>query len=261
VVRVDAVRVLHAVPGVLRAGPWQRLRRAGDSGPGGPLVGDDRGERQYRAFAEVAAGRRAGTGGPQAVDVRRQPAGRLPAGRALQRLRPGHPVARRPVPGDDHRRHDHRYHGHRRWGPDARVGGTEGHRGARAKPVRLRGQPAGEVLRPGTGAAGAARGGGVPALHRPAARLAGHHAEPGADRPAAGPLPGPARDRRGRRVLAARPSGPAERGSGATRGAGADPAGRAAPGAGDRRRLPDRGRVRPAGARLPAAPDRPVGVR
>ena len=45
-----------------------------------------------------------GPGGPQAADVRRQPAGRLAAGRSLQRLRPGHPAARRAVPGRATRR-------------------------------------------------------------------------------------------------------------------------------------------------------------
>ena len=44
-------------------------------------------------------GRRPRRQGAQAARVRRQPPGRLAAGRAFQRFRAGHPAARRPVPG------------------------------------------------------------------------------------------------------------------------------------------------------------------
>ena len=45
--------------------------------------------------------------------------------------------------------------------------------------------PAGQVLRQGPNRACPARGRGVPAVHRPATRVAGNHAQPGADRSAA----------------------------------------------------------------------------
>ena len=97
-VHLDAVRVLPALPGLLRAGPRQRLLQARHPRPGGPLLGGHGRQRQHRALAAGSRRRRARPRGPQAADVRRQPPGRLPAGRPLQRLRPGRPAAGRSVP-------------------------------------------------------------------------------------------------------------------------------------------------------------------
>ena len=69
-------------------------------GPGGPLLGDVADLRVDRALPAGACRRRRSTPkAPQAAHLRRQPPGRLPPGRPLQRLRPGHPAARRAVPG------------------------------------------------------------------------------------------------------------------------------------------------------------------
>ena len=103
-------------------------------------------------------------------------------------------------------------------GPDRRDRRAAGHRGARPGHGRLRAQPRREVQPAGRGVAGAARGDRVPALPGPGTRLAGHHAQPGADRAAAHPVPRPARGGRRRRGLAGlprraargRPGAPAE---------------------------------------------------
>ena len=95
----------------------------------GRSLGDLADLRVHRALAATRAGGGARPGGPQAADLRRQPAGRLAPGRPLQRLRPGHPVARGAVPGGRATR--------------ARTGSPTrscrpGHRGAGPRPGRLR---------------------------------------------------------------------------------------------------------------------------
>ncbi len=82
-----AVPVLPALRRLLRAGPRQRLRQAGHAGPGGPLVGDLADLDVDRAQPARPCRELPWTGRAQAADLRRQPAGRLAAGRALQRLR------------------------------------------------------------------------------------------------------------------------------------------------------------------------------
>ena len=132
---------------------------------------------------------------PQAARVRRQPPGRLAAGRAFQRFRAGHPAARGAVPGA----------GQGSGGPDRRDRRPAGHRGTRPGHGRLRPQPGREVQPARRGVAGAAGGDRVPALPGPGTRLAGHHAQPGADRAAPHQVPRPARGGRGRRGLAGQP--------------------------------------------------------
>ena len=83
----------------LRADPRPGLRQARHARPGGPLLGDLADLGVDRALAAGGAGGEPRQGGAQAPHLRRQPAGRLPAGRPLQRLRPGHAAARRAVPG------------------------------------------------------------------------------------------------------------------------------------------------------------------
>ena len=128
--------------------------------------------------------------GAQAAHVRRQPPGRLPAGRPLQRLR----RRSRQLRGALHRAAGGRGKARQlatRTSP--RVSAALGLRSAdyaRAAdlPPSLR-EPA---------RTDAARRHRVPALPRPGARLAGHDAQPGADRPAGDPLRGPRLARRAR---------------------------------------------------------------
>ncbi len=137
--------------------------------------------------------------GPQAADLRRQPAGRQPAGRPLQRLRPGHPAARRAVPRA--RRSRRRRARPTRTSPAAVTDGP-----AACRPRDFAPDPEAQVPGQGRRRAGPARRRRVPAVRRPAARLARHHAQPGADRAADGRLPRPGRDRRRRRVLGRAPT-------------------------------------------------------
>ena len=186
------VPVLPALRRLLRAGPRPGLRQAGDLGPGGPLVRDLADLDVDHAEPAGGAAGRPGPGGAQAADVRRQPAGRLAAGRSLQRLRAGDHAARRAVPGRA------RSGEPRRGGLVPRGHRHRGDQGAGPGPRRVR-----AAARRGPGDAQAHRrrpaGRGEPAgLPRPGARLADHDAEPGAGRPADHRLPGPRRRRRRR---------------------------------------------------------------
>ncbi len=66
-VRVDAVRLLPALPGVLRAGPRQRLRQARHPRPGGPVLGGHHRQLEHRSIARAAQPSRAEPGGAQAA--------------------------------------------------------------------------------------------------------------------------------------------------------------------------------------------------
>ena len=190
------VPVLPALRRLLRAAARQRLRQAGHPRPGGPVVGHD---ADLHVDRPVAAGHPRGGARrqrAQAPHLRRQPAGRGAAGRALQRLHRGHHGPRRALPRGG------QGGGRRRGGPVLRRHPGQGHPRARPRPGRLRHAP-----RRGPGAAQAhrsraARRGEPAGVPRPGARLAGHDAQPGAGRPDPGRLPGPGRRRGQGRAVA-----------------------------------------------------------
>ena len=128
-----------------------------------------------------------------------------------------------------------------------------GHGGTRPDHGGLRAEPRCEVQPAGRGVAGAARGDRVPALPGPGARLAGHHAEPGADRAAPHQVPRPPGGGRRRRGLGGLPRRAARRRSGAPGGDRRRAARRAAAQPGHRRRIPQRRRLRPGPAPIRAA--------
>ena len=79
-------------PAAATSPSWPSSRAEGRSSAMSLVTASD---RAHAARDPTGPGRR----GAQAARVRRQPPGREPAGRALQRLRPGHAAARRAVPG------------------------------------------------------------------------------------------------------------------------------------------------------------------
>ena len=122
------VPVLPALRRLLRAAARQRLRQAGHPRPGGPVVGHDADLHVDRPLAAGHSRGGAGRQRAQAPHLRRQPAGRGAAGRALQRLHRGHDGARRALPrgrqGGDRRR----------GGPVLRRHPRQGHPRARPRP-------------------------------------------------------------------------------------------------------------------------------
>ena len=122
------VPVLPALRRLLRAAARQRLRQAGHPRPGGPVVGHDADLHVDRPLAAGHPRGRARRQRAQAPHLRRQPAGRGAAGRALQRLHRGHHGPRRALPG---RRQGG---GRRRGGPVLRRHPRQGHPRARPRP-------------------------------------------------------------------------------------------------------------------------------
>ena len=134
----------------------------------------------------------------QAADLRRQPPGRQLAGRPLQRLRPGQPGPRRALP---------------------RGRSPRGDRGTAATTISPGSVPTCSTCRMdeyaqnpgvrfsqrGVPPRAPAGGAGLPALRRPGAGLADHHAQPGADRAAARRLRRPRRARAPTRTCWRRP--------------------------------------------------------
>ena len=141
----------------------------------GRSLGDLADLRVRRALPARAVPRRLDTR-PASCSLRRQPAGRQPPGRPLQRLRAGHPVRgalyRAAVDaGEDGTPHEDLAAGRPRPSPST----------SPSTP----GEPDLAPRWPATHRPGPARCRRLPALPRPGARLARHHAQPGADRPAA----------------------------------------------------------------------------
>src|SRR5512144_487722 len=118
------------------ADPRAGLREAGHARRRGPQLGRVGRQREHRPQPAAGAGGAARPAGAQAAHLRGQPAGREPAGRALQRLRAGRAVARCVVSRS------------RRGavGADPRGRGGAGHRGAGAGVRVVRREPRREVL-------------------------------------------------------------------------------------------------------------------